>query len=564
MEPVLRRSSSARPCRCRSTTTSRAAARSRSRSLGCPRPIPRRRIGSLFLNPGGPGGSGVDFLVGVGAILYTDEVRARFDLVGFDPRGIIRSTPLRCFDSRGAMGAVLHARSPFPLTREEERELDRGRPLPDCARATAGGGAIIDHMSTAERGARPRRAARGGRRQQAHLLPASRTAPTSASPTPTCSPAASARSSIDGVLDPIAWSTGRGVEARLGTVLDPAAQRRGRAGDARRVLPALRRGRRRVRVLRRRRRALRCARGDACASEPVEIDLPGRHDRAARLLEPDRDHARRAVRLARRGGTSPSSWPTSRPRSQPEAHGQRLRVRLSGRGRDRPYVPTRGVRHAFPEEPDYPNFVEGFPGVACSDSDNPDAYAAWSIAGAAADARFGYFGRIWTWASSICAEWRGRRPRPLHGPVQPRDRQPGARRRQPRSIPPRRYEGAQIVDRPAAALGAADRARLGPHLAVPVAVRRRGHRALPDPHRHPAARARRANQDEVPFSGERAEELADVAREQLGLLGGREVAAARHRRPADDVEEPLGPLARRRALGDQLVGEQRDRGRDRR
>jgi hypothetical protein len=56
---------------------------------------------------------------------------------------------------------------------------------------------------------------------------------------------------------------------------------------------------------------------------------------------------------------------------------------------------------------DYENFVEGFPGVACSDSDNPDAYAAWSIAGARSDAQFGYFGRPWTWASSICAEWRG-------------------------------------------------------------------------------------------------------------------------------------------------------------
>ncbi|PYP99511.1 MAG: peptidase S33 family protein, partial [Acidobacteria bacterium] len=51
-------------------------------------------------------------------------------------------------------------------------------------------------------------------------------------------------------------------------------------------------------------------------------------------------------------------------------------------------------------------FIEGFPAVACSDSDNPDSYAAWSAAGAAAD-QFGYFGRIWTWVSSICADWPG-------------------------------------------------------------------------------------------------------------------------------------------------------------
>src|SRR6201991_3798361 len=54
---------------------------------------PSQRIGSLFLNPGGPGGSGVEFVVGAGPFLFTQEVRDRFDLVGFDPRGIARSTP---------------------------------------------------------------------------------------------------------------------------------------------------------------------------------------------------------------------------------------------------------------------------------------------------------------------------------------------------------------------------------------------------------------------------------------------------------------------------------------
>ena len=58
---------------------------------------PAARIGSLFLNPGGPGGSGVDFVLFAGPFLYSDEVRARFDLVGFDPRGIGRSTAFRCF-----------------------------------------------------------------------------------------------------------------------------------------------------------------------------------------------------------------------------------------------------------------------------------------------------------------------------------------------------------------------------------------------------------------------------------------------------------------------------------
>ena len=64
---------------------------------------PSRKIGSLFLNPGGPGGSGRRLRAGgAGPFLYSDEVRARFDLVGFDPRGIIAQHPAALLrDPRG-------------------------------------------------------------------------------------------------------------------------------------------------------------------------------------------------------------------------------------------------------------------------------------------------------------------------------------------------------------------------------------------------------------------------------------------------------------------------------
>jgi pimeloyl-ACP methyl ester carboxylesterase len=51
------------------------------------------RIGTLFLNPGGPGGSGVDFVAAVGTSPIFAGLREHFDLVGFDPRGTNRSTP---------------------------------------------------------------------------------------------------------------------------------------------------------------------------------------------------------------------------------------------------------------------------------------------------------------------------------------------------------------------------------------------------------------------------------------------------------------------------------------
>jgi len=54
------------------------------------------RIGSLLINPGGPGASGVDWVSGSAAALSI--LNRRFDLVGFDPRGVSRSSPVQCLD----------------------------------------------------------------------------------------------------------------------------------------------------------------------------------------------------------------------------------------------------------------------------------------------------------------------------------------------------------------------------------------------------------------------------------------------------------------------------------
>jgi pimeloyl-ACP methyl ester carboxylesterase len=53
------------------------------------------RIGALVVNPGGPGGSGVDFLR-AWAFAVPASIRDRFDLVSFDPRGVGQSSPIDC------------------------------------------------------------------------------------------------------------------------------------------------------------------------------------------------------------------------------------------------------------------------------------------------------------------------------------------------------------------------------------------------------------------------------------------------------------------------------------
>ncbi|HEX6499773.1 MAG TPA: alpha/beta hydrolase [Micromonosporaceae bacterium] len=56
----------------------------------------RNRIGSLVVNPGGPGASGISLAVYLSRQLPVDVLR-RFDLVGFDPRGVGRSSEVKCF-----------------------------------------------------------------------------------------------------------------------------------------------------------------------------------------------------------------------------------------------------------------------------------------------------------------------------------------------------------------------------------------------------------------------------------------------------------------------------------
>ncbi|MFF4328235.1 alpha/beta hydrolase [Streptomyces sp. NPDC001591] len=57
---------------------------------------PGKKLGSLVVNPGGPGGSGIGYLQAYAGIGYPAPVRARYDMVSFDPRGVSRSSPVEC------------------------------------------------------------------------------------------------------------------------------------------------------------------------------------------------------------------------------------------------------------------------------------------------------------------------------------------------------------------------------------------------------------------------------------------------------------------------------------
>ncbi|MFF3767194.1 alpha/beta hydrolase [Streptomyces sp. NPDC001922] len=61
---------------------------------------PGRRIGSLLVNPGGPGGSAIGYLQNWAGIGYPAPVRARYDMVAVDPRGVAGSEPVGCLSDK--------------------------------------------------------------------------------------------------------------------------------------------------------------------------------------------------------------------------------------------------------------------------------------------------------------------------------------------------------------------------------------------------------------------------------------------------------------------------------
>jgi pimeloyl-ACP methyl ester carboxylesterase len=103
-------------------------------------------IGSLFVNPGGPGGSAVDY-ARVAEYAFGDAVLDSFDIIGLDPRGVGLSSPVKCFtdeqlDELNEASISVDAVSDVQELADEYAEVGE---LCD-----ANGGPLIDHMSTVE------------------------------------------------------------------------------------------------------------------------------------------------------------------------------------------------------------------------------------------------------------------------------------------------------------------------------------------------------------------------------------------------------------------------------
>ena len=79
--------------------------------------------GSLVLNPGGPGGSGIEYTT-YAEYVVSDTLRENFDIVGFDPRGVGFSTPVECLDDEQTEEYIALDGSP-----DDQTEIDQAQAM---------------------------------------------------------------------------------------------------------------------------------------------------------------------------------------------------------------------------------------------------------------------------------------------------------------------------------------------------------------------------------------------------------------------------------------------------
>lgn len=370
---------------------------------------PANRIGSLFLNPGGPGGSGVDLVLNIGffgALLYSAEVHAKFDIVGFDPRGTNRSAPLSCFTSFD-LPDEFAALPFFPLTIEQIfAQLRFDEKFRRACRKNAG--PIIDNMTTADvaRDMDLMREAVGDKQlTYAGYSYGSFLGVTYANLFPDRVRALI----VDGVLDPIQWTTGDRRTRRL-----PVTTRLRSDAGAQVTLEEFFRlcdlaG------------LPRCAfAGDAAGryeallaslkANPIVLVFPDGSELIVdyvfltaltlQVLYNPFDWEFFALDLAFLESLATPTAPAAA-------------FRLIGRTPELDGAPDL-----------IPQTIEAFPGVLCSDSSNPSFPFVWPLAAAVAEHQFGQFGPPWTWASSPCARWPGSKSSRYAGPFTRRTANP--------------------------------------------------------------------------------------------------------------------------------------------
>lgn len=108
---------------------------------------PQKRIGSLLVNPGGPGASGRKFARQLQGGALPSVIRERFDIIGWDPRGVGTTLPIKCLGPAGTEALYSADQTPDSPAEFDELIAITKRFTEACAANSSG---TLDHVSTAD------------------------------------------------------------------------------------------------------------------------------------------------------------------------------------------------------------------------------------------------------------------------------------------------------------------------------------------------------------------------------------------------------------------------------
>jgi pimeloyl-ACP methyl ester carboxylesterase len=374
------------------------------------------KLGTLFVNPGGPGGSGVVMAAGAHYFL-SPEVVERFDIVGFDPRGINFSSNVRCWENMDTQAADLSGLwvGPFPSGTAETKAYVSSAEALGKACATRGT-PLAGSMSTAQvardmdvlrRMVGDEKLTYLGFSYGSHL----------GNVYANLFPSRVRAVAIDGVIDPVAWAgtpftrytpsttrlkSGEAAAKAFDELLDRCTQagpeycNLSSIGDPHAVYAEIR---------------------ASLQANPVPINHPETGELIMMLTYPhlvgfmlgdlyspyageyvDSDLSSMYALI--------HSQPAAVNAAVPSADVARAAILDRLQSLEAQQVATQASPEqaaAFGADDPYYNDYEAFNAVLCTDGDNPALASSWPAHAAAADRRAPDFGTLWTWSSAACA-----------------------------------------------------------------------------------------------------------------------------------------------------------------
>lgn len=378
---------------------------------------PETKKGTLFFNYGGPGGPAIQNTIYLGSQMLTQEVRDQYDLVGFDPRGIGESTPLKCFTQYEEFMPYLSTPS-YPRTAIEELDkIDLSDVIANACEAR--GGELYKNMTTADV-ARDldwlRRAFGDDELNFYGMSYGSYVGATYAN----MYPRNVGRIIVDGVIDPVAWATGRGFQSWFEPVTSRIRSDKSSADSLNEFY-----------------RLCSLANDDCAISEAPEQAMATAIILTEDYSVPVTDIYGNTFILTEQilvqetisAMYSPTAWESFANligqlvalynflESQPTPMNSETqlskvntaynyyKVELYGEDSDLEEI------HDYSEDETILTSIEWFPNVMCSDSNNPYSPYSWIDSSYRAEQKHGLAGAYWNWSSAPCAHIKPSRSR---------------------------------------------------------------------------------------------------------------------------------------------------------